>query len=144
MGYCCPASILSTHRRHWLAALVLGLVLLSGCAAAQDQTTAAQTQITAGTALYATHCARCHGDQGQGKRGPPLIGSRHGLRGYGTAERLFQYTSRIMPFDAAGTLTEAEYWAIIAFLLQENQLMTPGTLLDGSTASAVSLQEPSP
>lgn len=134
----------ATRPRRVATAILVSLALTSGCAAQNDPADQAAQQVAAGRALYATHCARCHGDQGQGKRGPPLIGPRHGLRGYGTAEALFLYTRRVMPFDTTARLADAEYWAILAFMLQENQLGPAGTPLDAQTAPARSLVEATP
>lgn len=54
--------------------------LIAGCAGAQlgasDETlAAARTAHTEGAELFATHCASCHGEKGEGtERGPSVIG----------------------------------------------------------------------
>lgn len=38
-----------------------------------------------------------------------------------------------MPFDAPGSLTEDQYWNVIAFLLDKNQLLPDDTVLGPDT-----------
>lgn len=97
------------------------------------------TQLERGEALFLANCARCHGQQGEGDIGPPLMGPTHGLRGYGTARGLFDYVSQTMPFDAAGSLPEQDYWDILAFILTGNEVLPEGTILGPDTADDVQL-----
>lgn len=126
-------------RQIGLAGVALLLTIVAwGCGAQQS---AAVQQRAQGKALYQTRCAQCHGDQGQGKRGPALIGSTHGLRGYGTAQGLYDYTSVVMPGDAAGTLPPNEYWAILAFILEGNNVLPSETVLGPENAESIRLNE---
>src|SRR5687767_4794044 len=118
---------------------MLGLATLIGCG---QQISAAEQQIVKGQNVYQEHCARCHGDQGEGKRGPILIGPRHGMRGYGTAQGLYTYTSQIMPFDAAGSLSSEEYWAVLAYLLDANGVALPQTALSTANAEQIPIDQP--
>ena len=91
---------------------------------------AAADAATRGAALYGTHCARCHGDAGQGAKAPPLVGEealplepRQGSKREGafrTALDVFHYVRTHMPGDAPGSLADDEYRAILAFDLQAN------------------------
>jgi mono/diheme cytochrome c family protein len=99
------------------------------------------TQVAQGQALFLANCARCHGDQGQGNIGPPLIGERHGLRGYATAQGLFDYVSRTMPFDAAGSLPEQTYWDILAFILTNDGYLPEGTVLGPENADEIDISD---
>lgn len=96
-------------------------------------------QIAAGQDVYTASCAKCHGDQGQGGTGPVVIGGNRRIASYETTTRLYDYVSRTMPFDAPGTLAEDDYWNVIAFLLDENDLLPAGTSL-GPDADPVELR----
>ena len=105
--------------------------LIAGFAIAQDMPagpfTAAQAQ--AGRALYATNCAACHGGalQGAGEApalsGPSFI-SAWGSRG--TAE-LYNLVRTSMPYGNGGSLDNATYLNIVAFVLSSNGAK-PGTV----------------
>ena len=137
------ASAYGARRSHawhlflWLG--MLGLAMLAGCG---QQILGAEEQIVTGKTVYQEHCARCHGDQGEGKRGPLLIGPRHGMRGYGTAQGLYNYTSQIMPFDAAGSLSSEEYWAVLAYLLDANGVALPQAALSAANAEQIPIDQP--
>ena len=77
----------------YFVAAVLGSGLEASPILAQD----AERQVAQGKAIYARRCAKCHGADGQGKMGPSLIGAKHHLSGYGTADVLFDYTRQVMP-----------------------------------------------
>lgn len=125
------------HLFLWLG--LLGIVTLTGCGQQIDR---AHQQVVKGKTLYQEHCARCHGDQGEGKRGPVLIGPRHGMRGYGTAQGLYNYTSQVMPFDAAGSLSSEEYWAVLAYLLDANSIALPQSALSSANAEQIRIDQP--
>ena len=99
------------------------------------------SQVQRGKAVYEERCAKCHGEQGQGKLGRALIGSTANLGGYGTARGLFDYTRKIMPIDAPGKLLESEYWAVLAYILTENKLLPDGTTLGRQNAAGVRLTQ---
>ena len=79
-------------------------------------------QASEGHAVYVEQCASCHGkylDDGEFAR--PLKGvdfrARWGAR---STEALFTYLSTKMPPDRPGTLGDARYAQLLAFILQEN------------------------
>jgi mono/diheme cytochrome c family protein len=118
-----------------LVVLGLGLGPWPGPIVAQD----ADRQLAQGQAIYARRCARCHGAGGEGKMGPSLIGAKHHLSGYGTADVLFDYTRQVMPADRPGRMLEVEYWAVLAYILHENGLLPPDTILESVTAPEIAL-----
>jgi mono/diheme cytochrome c family protein len=120
-----------------LVALGLGSGLWPGPIVAQD----ADRQVAQGEAIYARRCARCHGEGGEGKMGPSLIGAKHHLSGYGTADVLFDYTRQVMPADRPGRMLEVEYWAVLAYILHENDLLPSGTILEAATAPEIALDQ---
>ncbi len=128
--------------------MLLGLPLLGfllGASAAMPATPAAGAmgttkQVEAGREIFRERCAKCHGDRGQGKIGPALIGPDHGLWGYATGQGLFDYVRKTMPFDAIGSLTEEQHWHVVAFILSENRFLPPGTTLGPSNAKEIRIQ----
>jgi cytochrome c len=135
-------------------------VLLLGChsepppqapqAAPAAQVSAdATAQIEHGTQLYVAHCAKCHGDAGQGTdKGPPVVGKeafplapRAGAKRdveFRTAADVFAWATKHMPGDAPGTLSTDEYLAIFAFDLTANGIKLDKPL-DGPAAQAIVL-----
>lgn len=107
----------------------------------------------AGASVFAARCASCHGARGQGVSPvPPLVG-RTPDAGYdfARAERaprtignywpyattIFDYVRRAMPLDAPGSLTAAETYAVVAWLLHENGIIRAETVIDATTLPAV-------
>lgn len=115
--------------------LLLGL----GGGLARTIAVPAGDQVDRGREIYQARCALCHGDKGEGRLGRPLIGPDAGLGGFGTAMGLFDYVRKVMPADAPGRLLESEYWAVLAFILKENDLLPPETTLGRDSAAAVPL-----
>jgi mono/diheme cytochrome c family protein len=111
-------------RFRWAALGLAGLGVAAALVPRDAQS--AREQVTLGKEIYMARCAECHGEQGQGDKAPPLVGPNHNLTGYGTAQGLFEYTKQVMPADRPGRLLEAEYWAVLAYILDENQLLPDG------------------
>jgi mono/diheme cytochrome c family protein len=109
---------------------------------------AAADAASRGAALYGTHCARCHGDAGQGLKAPPVVGKealpldpRQGSKReaqFRTALDVFQYVRTNMPGDAPGSLQDDEYRAILAFDLKANGVdLTDKDTSDATLAAIV-------
>jgi mono/diheme cytochrome c family protein len=117
-----------------------GLAGLGLAMAALGQAQPAAEQIKLGKDVYVARCASCHGAAGQGDKGPALIGENHNLRGYGTAKDLYEYTRKVMPADRPGRMLEAQYWAVLAYILNENRLLPEATTkLDRDNAAQIAL-----
>lgn len=106
------------------AAIAAAAFLLSGAIAAADQATVLDGVFTAaqadrGANVYAARCAMCH--VGADVDGPPLTGSPFIDRWReDTLDGLFEFMKTRMPQSKPGSLSDAEYVDILAFLLQEN------------------------
>lgn len=110
--------------------LLVLLLTSAGCGGTESASTPSQDeQVAAGRDVYVAECAKCHGEQGEGGTGPLLIGGSRRIASYGDTERLYDYVSRTMPFDDAGSLSEEQYWDVIAYLLDENGLLPQGAVL---------------
>jgi S-disulfanyl-L-cysteine oxidoreductase SoxD len=84
--------------------------------------------------VYAAECAQCHGEKGEGGTGPLLIGGSKRIASYQDSKRLYDYVSSTMPFDQPGSLSEEQYWSVIAYLLDANELLPGDTVLGPDTA----------
>lgn len=108
-----------------------------------------------GAPLYAQKCAMCHGARGEGLGPyPQLIGAapRDGFP-FGTdpkipktignywpyATTVYDYVHRAMPFNAPGSLTPPQAYALTAFLLAENQLIPKASVMNARTLPAVQM-----
>lgn len=97
-------------------------------------------QVSRGHEVYSQSCARCHGENLEGKFGPRLDvatflqASGGDLQNGSTASRLYSTISREMPYDAPGSLSAVQYYDVTAFLLSKNDLLPPETIVDPSSA----------
>lgn len=105
--------------------------------------------VTTGAHVFATKCAACHGALGQGLIGDALVGGRGTLasakpkRTVGSywpyATTLFDYIHRAMPYDAPESLSADEVYAVSAFLLNQNGIVSPNTRLDEQSLPKVKM-----
>jgi cytochrome c len=109
-------------------------------------------QARAGEALYATHCASCHGPNGNDGRAPPVVGLKQGalplepskkstLRKtpFKTAADVVAFVVKTMPPKAPESLSANEYYAILAFDLKANGLDLGEKKLDAALAAALDI-----
>jgi len=116
-----------------------------------------------GAAVFAAKCAACHGPTGEGQSGAPpagvppapkLIGRdpREGfpfgqdpklVKTVGNywpyATTVFDYVRRTMPLTAPGSLTNNEVYAVVAFLLAQNEIIDRNAMLDSASLVAVKM-----
>ena len=105
-----------------MGALIVTMALAGGAATFTAASVSAQAD---GAALFATDCARCHGDSLEGGEGPPLVGAGNAIATYKTAGALLQYAMENMPNDQPSTLSPGEYSAIIKFILSKHGVDVP-------------------
>ncbi len=130
-----------------ILATVLLIMGASACASATPAPAAAPTAAgpTAGQladqgkSVFASHCAKCHGDQGQGVTAPANIGPNAALEKYKTAKGLYDYVSTTMPNDAPGSLSQQEYLQVVSYLLVENKFVMPDTPINPNTLDSIPL-----
>jgi hypothetical protein len=70
------------------------------------------------------------------KNVPAVIGANV-LPGFSNASNLHDFIHAKMPFQAPGSLSEAEYWALTAFLVQANGVDLGGKSLNAATAAQI-------
>jgi S-disulfanyl-L-cysteine oxidoreductase SoxD len=117
--------------------------------------------VAQGAAVYAAKCAACHGPAGEGQVGAPPAGSAAAPKLVGRDPRegfpfgqdpklvktvgnywpyattVFDYVRRTMPLTAPGTLTNNEAYAVVAFLLAENEVIERTAVMNRATLPAV-------
>jgi len=148
----------SKIRRSVLTIPAVGLALAmatAGCASSNEAAPAAPAtpattaaapatfaeQVAAGQTAYGANCASCHGDAGQGGKGPRLVGLAQGALPLDPpADRKFRKTRFVtvgdvadfavanMPPGKGGSLPADQYWAILAFDLHANGIDLPQPL----------------
>ncbi len=129
-----------------LSAIVL-VVAASACASSTPAPAAAPTAAgpTAGQLadqgklVFASHCAKCHGEQGQGVTAPANIGPSAQLQKYKTAKGLYDYVSTVMPNDAPGSLSSQEYLQVVSYILVQNEFVTPDTPIQPDKLDSIPL-----
>ena len=107
-----------------------------------------------GAPIFAARCASCHGKTGkegpndvlvgrlagdafpfaQDARTPKTIGSY-----WPYATTVFDYIRRAMPADAPGTLKDDEVYALVAFLLVQNELVPADAVIDAAALPKVKM-----
>jgi mono/diheme cytochrome c family protein len=105
--------------------------------------------VAQGEKIYATQCASCHGDKGQGGPMDKLVG---GVGSLGTktpvktvgsywpyATTLFDYVRRAMPFSAPGTLSNDQVYAVSAYILYMNGIVPENAVMNAKSLAAVKM-----
>ena len=113
---------------------------------------AGQGTVDEGMRVYNDKCAACHGENLGGVKGTgaaPLVGGRGTLDSgkpkktvesyYPYASTLFDYTKRAMPFNAPGTLTDNEVYAVVAYILNKGNIIDKSTVMNAKTLAAVKM-----
>jgi len=92
-------------------------------------------QVETGAKEFSQHCATCHGDQGQGgDKAPALVGPK-ALDDYKNAKQALTYVKERMPPDKPGSLSDEDYWNIVAFLVKKNDLPITAPLTPANAES---------
>ncbi len=99
-----------------------------------------QAQLDAGRSAYIGSCMACHGDTMSGSGEAPPIAGRAFMAAYGnvTTRDLFGAIKGAMPYGAAGSLPDATYTNIVAFLLHASGAKAGTTALTPTTAVKIS------
>lgn len=102
-----------------------------------------------GKAVFAQHCARCHGAGGRGGSAAELVGGSAALTAprpdktiglfWPSAATLFDFNRRAMPMDKPGSLTPDEAYAVTAYLLAAEGLITDTAVMNRTSLPAVKM-----
>jgi cytochrome c len=122
------------RRSSSLLLLAAGSVLAAAGWAGVPQSVAAPAgysytlaQAERGKAVYASHCAACHGDKMEGKEdgmddAPPLVGARFDTHWRTRPQALYSKIKLSMPQDDPGILTKDEAADVVAAILRANKV----------------------
>jgi cytochrome c len=89
-------------------------------------------QVTRGTDVYTAHCSSCHGKGGEGTAQAPAVvgptalpldppsGAKVRKTQFVTVADVANFVVQNMPGDAPGSLSEDDYFAVLAFDLHAN------------------------
>jgi cytochrome c len=99
-----------------------------------------QGTVAQGAQVYGAKCAKCHGATGTEGPFDALVGGHGTLKTakpvktigsfWPHATTLYDYINRAMPFDAPQSLTANEIYAVIAWLLHKNGIISAETVID--------------
>lgn len=105
-----------------------------------------------GALVYAGQCAACHGANLQGVKatgGPALVGGRGTLTAkkpvktvessWPYATTLFDYVKRAMPFNAPGSLSDNQVYAVVAYILMQDKIISPEKTMDAVSLPKVQM-----
>ncbi len=102
-----------------------------------------------GAMVYQNHCFACHGKNGEDGINDRLAGGHGSLttarpvKTLGSfwpyATTIFDYVRRAMPFQAPGTLSNDELYAVTAYLLFINDVIDENQMMNAESLPAVSM-----
>ena len=102
-----------------------------------------------GKEVFAENCAACHGENGQGGINDRLVGGQGTLASdkpiktvgnfWPYATTFFDYIHRAMPYQAPGSLSVDDYYAVAAYVLSLNGILPPDGKLDKETLPKVKM-----
>jgi S-disulfanyl-L-cysteine oxidoreductase SoxD len=100
--------------------------------------------VRAGAAVYTQKCAACHGTNGTGTtlhRGLIPLGNAKPVKINGSlvpyATTVWDFINRAMPTTKPGSLTPDEVYAVTAYVLYLNDVITEADVLDATTLPKV-------
>ena len=106
----------------------------------------------AGKLVYASNCMACHGADLGGVKGTgaaALIGGRDSLASgkpkktvesyWPYASTVFDYVKRAMPFNAPGSLSDDEVYAVVAYVLGEANIVGKATIMNAKSLPMVDM-----
>jgi len=102
-----------------------------------------------GKLVYEQQCQSCHGAEGTGGTADELAGAKHGLtdnppdKTIGTywpyATTIFDFTRRAMPLYAPGSLSNAQLYAVTAYMLYLNGIIKEQDVMNAQTLPKVEM-----
>src|SRR5260221_1918429 len=105
--------------------------------------------VSHGREVFEQQCAACHGAKGEGGIGDQLVGGQRTLatpkpvRTIGSywpyAPILFDYIRRAMPQNAPQSLSNDDVYAVSAYVLSLNGLLSADATLDARTLTAIKM-----
>jgi cytochrome c len=105
--------------------------------------------VAEGQAIYNQKCVMCHGVNGTGKPADPLTGGIGTLASpmpvktvasyWPYATTLFDYIRRAMPISQPRSLSNHEVYALVAYILSVNGIVSKSAVMDAATLPKVKM-----
>ncbi len=102
-----------------------------------------------GSNIWSEQCSACHGENGKGGPAGDLVGgvgtltSPDHIKTVGSfwpySTTLFDYVRRAMPYYAPGSLSDDEVYAVVAYLLSQNEIITDDTIMNADSLPRVEM-----
>jgi cytochrome c len=103
-----------------------------------------------GETVYAAKCVACHGEKGAGKPNDQIVGGQGTLPGdkppvktvgsfWPYATTIFDYVRRAMPYNESKSLTNDEVYAVVAYILNLNGIITDNDTMNAQTLPKVKM-----
>src|SRR5579864_3214486 len=103
-----------------------------------------------GEEIFANKCAVCHGPAGEGSQlAPRLVGGRGALNTptpsrtlanyWPFATTIWDYINRAMPPKQQGSLGTSDVYALTAFILYRNEIISEGQVIDAKSLPKVKM-----
>jgi mono/diheme cytochrome c family protein len=102
-----------------------------------------------GKSVYEENCEACHGPNGQGgikdrlAGGQGSLGTENPIKTVGSywpyATTLFDYIHRAMPYQTPGSLSVDDTYAVVAYILNLNGILSSDGTLDRNTLPAIKM-----
>ena len=152
------SGVSKVNRLILLVAVLALLALLVACTSSPSitktpslthETTTAPPSSTSGTfgdlaqsgqTVYASRCAGCHGNNGQGSSARALWGANADLSRYNSAAGLLSFIGSYMPSNAPGSLVSHDYIDVMCYLLIQNYDVSAGANFVQSQLSSIALK----
>jgi cytochrome c len=106
-----------------------------------------------GARVFAASCAGCHGARGEGLPVAPALVGREPREGFPFGESLkyvrtvgnywpyattlYDYINRAMPASSPGSLSPDEIYAVVAWILAQNEIISPTAVIDAGSLPRV-------
>ena len=100
-----------------------------------------------GREVFASRCAKCHGEKAEGDVGPALVGGQGTLatskprKTVGSfwphATSVWDYVNRAMPFNQPGLLNHNEVYSVVAYILHLNGIVGEKQVMNSKTLPQV-------
>ena len=105
--------------------------------------------VAAGEIVYQQQCAACHGENGENGPNDRLAGGQGTIDSdapvktigsyWPYATTVFDYVRRAMPYNAPGSLSNDDIYAVTAYLLYLNGIVSEGMVIDAATLPQVKM-----
>lgn len=105
--------------------------------------------VAEGEKVYVEKCASCHGEKGKGKPANALVGGIGSLASakpkktvgsyWPYATTLFDYTRRAMPVNAPQSLPASELYAVTAYILALNGVISKDAVLNAKSLPGIKM-----